>query len=82
VLLFVSLEGETACSGLIEVGAALALGKQVWVLSPYWWSFSNHPHARTFTTLEAAVAAIVARTAGERARMDRDRDFTTSGIGS
>jgi hypothetical protein len=30
-----------ACSGLIEVGAGLARGKQVWVVSPYWWSISE-----------------------------------------
>jgi hypothetical protein len=64
-VLFLSQAGETACSGLIEVGAGLALGKQVWVVSPHWWSFSNHPSVRTFTTLEAAVEAILAEAAAD-----------------
>jgi hypothetical protein len=66
ICLFVCNEGEQACGGLIEAGAALASGKQVFVVSPYAWSFSHHPRARAFGSLEAAVGSIMARKAGER----------------
>jgi hypothetical protein len=35
------------------------------VVSPDEWTFVHHPRARTFPTLEAAVAAIMARQSGE-----------------
>jgi hypothetical protein len=68
VCLFVCNEGETACGQLLEAGSALAAGKQVFVVSPYEWTFANHPRCRTFATLEDAVTAIKAMEAGERAR--------------
>jgi hypothetical protein len=66
ICLFVCNDGEQACGALIEAGAALASGKQVFVVSPYAWSFAHHPRARTFGSLEAAVGSIMARKAGER----------------
>jgi hypothetical protein len=66
VCLFLCNEGEQACGGLIESGAALAAGKQVFIVSPYAWSFSHHPRARTFGSLEAAVGSIMAMKEGER----------------
>src|SRR5262245_50320154 len=45
---------------LIEVGAALAAGKQVFLVSPDWWSLGNHPLCRLFETIEDAVSAICA----------------------
>jgi hypothetical protein len=68
VCLFVCNEGETACGALIEAGAALAAGRQVFVVSPYDWTFANHPRCRVFTSLEAAIVAIMAMQEGERAR--------------
>jgi len=59
-----------SCGALIEMGAALAAGRQVFIVSPYEWSVANHPRCRTFRTLHDAVHAIMAMTAGERARRD------------
>jgi hypothetical protein len=41
ICLFVSNGGETACGSLIEAGASLAAGKQVYVVSHDWFSFSH-----------------------------------------
>jgi hypothetical protein len=41
----------------------------VFVVSPDTWTFANHPRCRTFRTLEAAVAAIVAMQSGEATRI-------------
>jgi hypothetical protein len=68
VCLFVCNEGETACGALIEAGAALAAGRQVFVVSPYEWTFANHPRCRVFLSLDAAIAAIMAMQQGELAR--------------
>jgi hypothetical protein len=51
-------EVEQACGGLIEAGAALAAGKQVFIVSPYAWSFSHHPRARMFGSSKAAIGSI------------------------
>jgi hypothetical protein len=68
ICLFVSNEGETACGALIEAAAALAAGRQVFVVSPDCWSFANHPRCRTFNSLAEAITAIMAMAAGEAAR--------------
>jgi hypothetical protein len=64
VLLFVALEGETQCGAIAELGAALAAGKQVYLVSPYEWSIAHHPNVRRFATLEEAITAISAMQAG------------------
>lgn len=69
ICLFVCNEGETACGQLIEAGAALAAGRRVFVVSPYDWTFANHPRCRVFATLEEAVTAIMAATNGARLRL-------------
>jgi hypothetical protein len=78
VCLFVSLKGETACSGLIELGIALAEGKQIWIVSPDWWSVSHHPGCLVLPSLEAAAAKLMAMQKGEatRAAMERGRRLT------
>src|SRR5262249_44207789 len=43
ILLFVNGEAEQACGALVELGAALAAGKRVFLVSPHWWSFQHHP---------------------------------------
>jgi hypothetical protein len=53
-------DGETACGGLLEAGAALAADKRVFVVSPDWWSFANHPRCRSSIRLQSAVEAIMA----------------------
>jgi len=66
-LLFVNGEDGQACGALIEVGAALAAGRQVFVVSPD-MTFSYHPNCRNFSTLAVAIVAIVATQASEAAR--------------
>ena len=44
MLLFVNGEDEQACGALIEAGAALAVGRQLLVVSPDAWTFSHHPN--------------------------------------
>jgi hypothetical protein len=68
IVLFVALRGERQCGALLEAGAALAVGKRVFVVSDYDWSFANHPRARRFNTIAEAVTAIMASAAGERVR--------------
>jgi hypothetical protein len=62
---------ECQCGALIELGAALAAGKHVFLVGPYDWTIAHHPRCRTFPSLEAAIAAIVAMQAGERERLRR-----------
>jgi hypothetical protein len=69
VTLFVANEGETQCGALLECGAALAAGKQVFVVSPHEWTFANHERCRRFDNLEDAVRAIKAMETGEEARV-------------
>jgi len=58
VLLFLDMPNETQCGSLIELGAALAFGRQVFLVSENWWSVEHHPRCRKFRRLEDAVAAI------------------------
>jgi len=60
VLLFVNGEDEQACGVLIEACAALAAGRQLFVVSPGAPPFSHHPNCRNFSALPDAIAAIVA----------------------
>jgi hypothetical protein len=46
----------------------LQAGREVWVVSDYQWSVAHHPRCRVFKSIEACVAAIVARLKGERLR--------------
>jgi hypothetical protein len=54
---------------LTEMGAGLASGAQVFLVSPHDWSVKHHPRVRSFSTLADAVAAIVAADLGERERI-------------
>jgi hypothetical protein len=52
---------------LIECGASLASGKQVYVVAPFPWPFlRNHKNVRSFNSLADAVSALVALNAGGR----------------
>lgn len=62
---------ERQCGALIEIGAALAAGKQVFVVSEYEWTVAHHPKCRVFESLETAIAALVAMQAGKSARLER-----------
>jgi hypothetical protein len=66
VCLFVDMPGENQCGAIAEMGASLAAGKQVYIVSQNFWSIEHHPRCRKFSNLESAVAALVAREAGER----------------
>jgi hypothetical protein len=68
VLIFMSLEGERACSGLIETGIAIAQGKTILCVSPDWWSFSHLTGVRHFKTLEPAIEVLISMAAGANAR--------------
>jgi hypothetical protein len=68
ICLFVCNEGETACGQLIEAGAVLANGGQCFIVSPYTWTFANHPRCRTFDSIESAVRAILSIQEGKHLR--------------
>jgi hypothetical protein len=78
VLLFVNGEDEQACGALIEAGAALAAGRQVFVVSPDACTFSYHPNCQNFSTAADAIAAIVAMQPGEAACGYSDGIFGTN----
>jgi hypothetical protein len=62
VLLLYAQEEERQNGALLECGAALAAGRQVYLVSPYPWAFlRNHPRVKSFDTLDAAVADLLAR---------------------
>jgi hypothetical protein len=62
VLLLYAAEDERHFGSLLEA-------KWVYLVAPHDWPFlRNHPLVRVFTTLEAAVEALVAQQAGERER--------------
>jgi hypothetical protein len=70
VLLLYCAEGERQFGGLLETGAALGANRQVLVVSPHPWPFlKHHPRVRCFTSLEAAIAALLAMRMGEQARL-------------
>jgi hypothetical protein len=68
ICVFYAPEGTTQCGALIEIGSALQAGREVWVVSDYQWSIACHPRCRVFASIEACVAAIVARLKGETLR--------------
>jgi hypothetical protein len=59
-LIFVDLPGEVAKGALIEMGAALGSGKEVYLVSETDWSIRHHPGVRPFRRLSDAVTAIIA----------------------
>ena len=58
VVLMYAGTDENQNGALVEVGAALAAGRRVFLISPHDWSWAHHPNVRRFDTLAAAVAAI------------------------
>jgi hypothetical protein len=57
VVLMFAREDENQNGALIEVGAALASGKRVFLVTPHDWSWRHHPQVRRFDTLAGAIAA-------------------------
>jgi hypothetical protein len=68
ILIFLDLPGENQCGAIAEMAAALAHGKQVFLVSENWWSIEHHRRVRKFRRLEDAVAAIKAIQAGAAQR--------------
>jgi hypothetical protein len=58
---------------LLECGAALGAGKQVFCVAPHasWPFLKNHPRVRAFSTIEDAIVSLLAMAAGERQRLRR-----------
>jgi hypothetical protein len=71
VVLVYARSDERQNGALIEMGAGLAAGAQVFLVSDSPWSVANHPRVRTFPSLADAVAAICAAADGERQRRVR-----------
>jgi hypothetical protein len=67
VILYLT-DSEVACDELMEVGAAINAGAQVFLVSSNWLSFEHLPSVRRFPDIEGAVEAIRARMHGEEAR--------------
>jgi hypothetical protein len=68
IVLVYARADERQMGALCELGAGLAAGAWIYLVSDSAWSIGHHPRVRIFPTLEAAVAAIVAADSGERAR--------------
>jgi hypothetical protein len=68
-LLYIDRDDARHFGALLEAGAALGAGKQVFLISQHAWPFlRNHPRCRSFDTLGAAVTALRDIQAGEEAR--------------
>ena len=62
----VTYRGAGPALTLLEAGAALAAGKRVFVVSPDWWSFANHPRCRVLKDVASAIEAIMGKESGRR----------------
>jgi hypothetical protein len=70
LLLYCDRDDVRHFGSLLEAGAALGAGRQVFLVSRHPWPFlRNHPKCRSFESLASAVNAIRARAAGEEARL-------------
>jgi hypothetical protein len=58
ILILYAAQDESQMGALVECGAALGAGKQVFLVTPHDWSIEHHPRVKRFPTLEAAVQAI------------------------
>jgi hypothetical protein len=61
VFLLHAMEDEVQRGALVELGAALATGRKVFIVSPYDWSWNNHPNVAVFKTLSDAVGALAGK---------------------
>jgi hypothetical protein len=78
VLVLYAEEPEQHFGALLECGAALGAGKQVFLVSPHPWPFlRNHPRVRSFDSIAEAVRSICALRDGERARDEAERSSAT-----
>jgi hypothetical protein len=48
ICLLYAPEGATQCGSLIEIGATLVSGREVWVVSDYQWTIAHHPRCRAY----------------------------------
>jgi hypothetical protein len=72
VLIFLDLPGENQCGSLIELGAALAHGRQCIIVSKNFWSVQHHRLCRKVETLEAAIEIVRAMRHGTQLRHMRE----------
>jgi hypothetical protein len=82
--LFLALPGEQHAGAILECGAALSAGREVYAVSAIDFTFLRHPNCRIFPDLRAAITAIVARKKGEAARqaaLNRPRERIENGRG-
>jgi hypothetical protein len=86
VLLLHAIDGEVQRGALIELGAALATNRKVFIVSPYDWSWKHHPQVQCFDTLADAIKAIIPRVSNipvVQHRNGKDRRLQhMSGVGS
>jgi hypothetical protein len=68
IMLVYARADERQMGALCELGAGLAAGAWVYLVSDSAWSIGHHPRVRVFPDLQSAVAATVAADSGERAR--------------
>jgi hypothetical protein len=68
ITLLYAAKDERQMGSLIEAGAALAAGKQIFLVSPHPWSWRHHERVRSFDSLAKAVEVLMAATNGERMR--------------
>jgi nucleoside 2-deoxyribosyltransferase len=69
VLLYVDPDDARHFGALLEAGAALGTGRQVFLVSRHPWPFlRHHPRCRSFNSIADAITAITAIQAGEEAR--------------
>jgi hypothetical protein len=59
VLLLHAIDGEVQRGALIELGAALATNRKVFIVSPYDWSWKHHPAVTVFSSLADAIKALI-----------------------
>jgi hypothetical protein len=70
ITIFFAPEGANQCGSLVELGSALQAGREIWIVSDYWWSISHYHKCRVFKTIEACISAVSARMKGEEAARD------------
>ena len=58
ILLLHAMDGEVQKGALIELGAALAAGRRVFVVTPYDWNWCHHSQVQRFDTLAQAIEAL------------------------
>jgi hypothetical protein len=75
VVLVYARSDERQNGSLVEMGAGLAGGAMIYLVTDNDWSTKHHPRVRSFNTLAEAVSAIVAADAGAKLRRAPESNF-------